>query len=131
MKGWALYWDNYSPTNFDDDENGMSFRSEVADGVDYYFMYGQTVDGCISEMRELSGQVPMFPLWTYGFWQSKERYKSLAELTGVVHKYREQGIPLDGIVQDWQYWGSALSLECHGVSGRRIPERAGCHRRHP
>lgn len=106
VKGWALYWDNYSPTNFDDDENGMSFRSEVADGVDYYFMYGQTVDGCISEMRELSGQVPMFPLWTYGFWQSKERYKSLAELTGVVHKYREQGIPLDGIVQDWQYWGS-------------------------
>ena len=35
VKGWALYWDNYSPTNFDDDENGMSFRSEVADGVDY------------------------------------------------------------------------------------------------
>lgn len=106
IKGWCLYWDNYSPTNFDDDENGMTFRSEVADGVDYYFMYGEDVDGCVAQMRELSGQCPMFPLWTYGFWQSKERYKSLGETTGVVHKYRELGIPIDGIVQDWQYWGT-------------------------
>ena len=48
----------------------------------------------------------MFPLWTYGFWQSRERYKSQAELLEVVNKYRELGIPLDGIIQDWQYWGN-------------------------
>ncbi|MDO4163378.1 MAG: glycoside hydrolase family 31 protein [Bacteroides sp.] len=106
IKGWALYWDNYSPTDFNDNADGMTFRSDVADGIDYYLMYGKTVDGCVAEMRNLSGQVPMFPLWTFGFWQSKERYKSWAETTGVVHKYRELGIPLDGIVQDWQYWGS-------------------------
>lgn len=106
IKGWCLYWDNYSPTNFDDDEEGMTFRSEVAEGVDYYLLYGNDVDGCVALMRQLSGQCPMFPLWTYGFWQSKERYKSLAETAGVVHKYRELGIPLDGIVQDWQYWGT-------------------------
>ncbi len=48
----------------------------------------------------------MLPLWTYGFWQSKERYKSQDELVGVVKKYRELGVPLDGIIQDWQYWGN-------------------------
>ena len=47
----------------------------------------------------------MFPLWTYGYWQSKERYKSQEEVVDVVRKYRELGIPLDGIIQDWQYWG--------------------------
>jgi alpha-D-xyloside xylohydrolase len=57
-------------------------------------------------MRDLTGQAPMFPLWTYGFWQSKERYKSQDELVGVVKKYRELGVPLDGIIQDWQYWGN-------------------------
>lgn len=106
VKGWCLYWDNYSPTHFDDDETGMAFCSDVADGIDYYLMFGEDVEGCVAEIRKLTGDVPMFPLWTYGFWQSKERYKSFAELTNVVETYRKLGIPIDGIVQDWQYWGS-------------------------
>ena len=106
VKGWGLYWENYSPTQFDDDANGMTFDSEVGEGIDYYFMYGGTADGVIAQMRHLSGHVPMFPLWTYGFWQSKERYKSAAETESIVDKYRELQVPLDGIIQDWQYWGS-------------------------
>ena len=74
IKGWGIYWENYSPTDFDDDAlKGMSFSSEVGDDIDYYFMYGGSADGVIAQMRHLSGDVPMFPLWTYGFWQSKER----------------------------------------------------------
>ena len=106
IKGWGIYWENYSPTQFDDDQNGMSFASECGEGIDYYFMYGGSADGVISQMRWLTGNVPMFPLWTYGFWQSKERYKSAAETEGIVDKYRELQVPLDGIIQDWQYWGS-------------------------
>lgn len=106
VKGYGLFWDNYSPTNFADNEEGTSFESEVGDCIDYYFMYGGNADGVIAEMRHLTGQVPMFPLWTYGFWQSRERYKSQTELLEVVNKYRELGIPLDGIIQDWQYWGN-------------------------
>ena len=107
IKGWGLFWDNYSRTQFDDDaKKGMSFSSEVGECIDYYFMYGGSADGVIAQMRQLSGDVPMFPLWTYGFWQCKERYKSAAEVLGVVDKYRELQVPLDGIIQDWQYWGS-------------------------
>ena len=107
IKGWGLFWDNYSRTQFDDDAvQGMSFSSEVGECVDYYFMYGGSADGVIAEMRGLTGDVPMFPLWTYGFWQCKERYKSAKELLSVVDKYRELQVPLDGIIQDWQYWGS-------------------------
>jgi alpha-D-xyloside xylohydrolase len=105
-KGYGLFWDNYSPTVFEDNKEGTSFTSEVGDGIDYYFMYGGNADGVIACMRNLTGQAPMFPLWTFGFWQSKERYKSQDELVGVVKKYRELGVPLDGIIQDWQYWGS-------------------------
>ena len=106
IKGWGLYWENYSPTQFDDDASGMSFTSEVGEGIDYYFMYGGSADGVIAQMRHLTGDVPMFPLWTYGFWQSKERYKTAAETESIVDKYRELQVPLDGIIQDWQYWGS-------------------------
>jgi len=106
VKGYGLFWDNYSPTTFKDNDAETSFRSEVGDGIDYYFMYGGNADGVIACMRDLTGQVPMFPLWTYGFWQSKERYVSQNEIVGVVKKHRDLGVPLDGIIQDWQYWGS-------------------------
>ncbi len=106
VKGYGLFWDNYSPTIFEDSPEGTTFTSEVADGIDYYFMAGGSADGVTACMRELTGQAPMFPLWTYGYWQSRERYKSQDELTAVVKKYRELGVPLDGIIQDWQYWGN-------------------------
>lgn len=105
-KGYGLFWDNYSPTVFTDNAEETSFRSEVGDCMDYYFMYGKDADGVIAQVRYLTGDVPMFPLWTYGYWQSKERYKSQKETVGVVRKYRELGVPLDGIIQDWQYWGN-------------------------
>jgi alpha-D-xyloside xylohydrolase len=105
-KGYGLFWDNYSPTTFEDNPESTSFQSEVGDCIDYYFMIGGNIDGSIAGMRELTGQAPMFPLWTFGYWQSKERYKSQNELVGVVSKYRELGVPLDGIIQDWQYWGN-------------------------
>jgi len=106
IKGWGIYWENYSPTLFEDNAQGMTFDSECGEGIDYYFMYGGSADGVIAQMRQLTGDVPMFPLWTYGFWQSKERYKSAAETEGIVDQYRELQVPLDGIIQDWQYWGS-------------------------
>ncbi len=105
-KGYGLFWDNYSPTTFTDNTESTSFKSEVGDCIDYYFMYGGNADGVIACMRNLTGQAPMFPLWVYGFFQSKERYKSQDELFDVVKKYRALKVPLDGIIQDWQYWGS-------------------------
>ena len=106
IKGWGLYWENYSPTLFEDNANGMTFDAEAGEGIDYYFMYGGSADGVIALMRQLTGDVPMFPLWTYGFWQSKERYKTARETEGIVDQYRALNVPLDGIIQDWQYWGS-------------------------
>ena len=106
IKGYGLYWDNYSRGRFIDNEEGMTYSSEVADDIDYYFMYGGSADGVNAQMRTLSGDVPMFPLWTFGYWQCRERYKSVDELLEVVRWHRANNVPLDGIIQDWQYWGS-------------------------
>lgn len=106
VKGYGIFWDNESPTQFTDKPDKTSFSSEVGEGIDYYFIYGKNADGVIAGMQNLTGKVPMIPLWTYGYWQSKERYKSQDELLEVVKKYRDLKVPLDGIIQDWQYWGN-------------------------
>ena len=106
IKGWGIYWDNYSRSQFIDNEEGMKFSAEVGDDIDYYFMYGGSADGVNRQIRKLSGEVPMFPLWTFGYWQCRERYKSVDELLEVVRWHRANNVPLDGIIQDWQYWGS-------------------------
>lgn len=103
--GYGILWDNYSKTVFKDDEDGMSFWSEVADHADYYFVAGETMDEIIAGYRFLTGQAPLFGKWAYGYWQSKERYKDAKELVGTVEEFRQRQFPIDNIVQDWRYWG--------------------------
>ncbi len=104
-KGYALFWDNCSTTRFSDGPDGMSFSSEDGEQGDYYLLAARDADAVVSAIRSLTGQAPLSPLWSYGFHQSRERYVSQDELVGIVRRFRELGVPLDGIVQDWQYWG--------------------------
>lgn len=121
-KGYGMFWDNYSPTTYTDNLQEMSFDSEVGECMDYYFMYGGNADGVIAQIRDLTGQAPMYPLWTFGFWQSRERYKSQQETMEVVDKYRELGIPLDGIIQDWQYWGPNSNWNSMNFDNPEFPD---------
>jgi alpha-D-xyloside xylohydrolase len=103
--GYGLFWNNFSRTRFNNRfANYLYISSEVAETIDYYFLYGPELDQVVAESRELTGAAPMFGKWAYGFWQCKNRYKSQAELLGVAHKYRELKIPVDNIVQDWFWW---------------------------
>lgn len=123
VKGYGVYWDTYSITTFDDTPMGTSFKSEAGEAIDYYFLYGGDGDGTVARMRELTGAARLAPLWTFGFWQCKERYKSSDEVVEVVRKYRDLGVPLDAIVQDWKYWGeedntwNALSFDNPAFAG--------------
>jgi alpha-D-xyloside xylohydrolase len=102
--GYGILWDNPSLSKFTDNSQGMELRSEVGDGVDYYFIAGCTIDEVVSGYRALTGQAPMYPKWAYGFFQSKERYQTQKEVLGIVDEFRRRQVPLDVIVQDWYYW---------------------------
>ena len=82
----------------------LSFWSELGDQIDYYFISGNNADEVISGYRLLTGKAPIMPKWAFGFWQSRERYRSQSELLNVVKEYRNRQIPLDNIVLDWSYW---------------------------
>ncbi len=104
-RGYGILWDNYSKTIFQDDGNqDASLWSDVADNIDYYFICSKTMDEVIAGYRNLTGQAPMYGKWAYGYWQSKEHYDTREELLDVATKYRKLGIPIDNMIQDWDYW---------------------------
>ena len=94
-----------------DEERGqLSVWSEMARDMDYYFIAGETMDKVISGYRTLTGKASLYPKWVLGFWQSRERYKSSAEIEETLAEFRKRHIPIDNIVQDWNYlkldsWG--------------------------
>jgi alpha-D-xyloside xylohydrolase len=81
-----------------------SLWSEVGDALDYYFVYGPSPDDVISGYRQLTGRATMLPAWSFGLWQSRQRYETAQQSLDVVHEFRRREIPFDNIVQDWQYW---------------------------
>lgn len=81
------------------------FRSEAGSAVDYLFFYGPGLDQVIHEYRQMTGAVPLLPRWAYGFWQCRERYASQQQILDTAAEFRKRKIPVDVIVQDWQYWG--------------------------
>jgi alpha-D-xyloside xylohydrolase len=106
-KGYCLFWDNPAVTTIDAGKTTsgkLTWSSEAGDAVNYFFCYGPEPDQAIAGYRQLTGAAPMFGKWAWGFWQCKERYQSQAELLAVSGSYRQLGIPIDGIIQDWQYW---------------------------
>jgi alpha-D-xyloside xylohydrolase len=86
-------------------DNFTTFRSPNAKILDYVVFSG-SADKVISSYRNLSGNAPLFPRWAYGFWQCRERYTSATHLIETVKEFRKRKLPMDVIVQDWQYWGS-------------------------
>jgi alpha-D-xyloside xylohydrolase len=103
--GYGIFWNNSSRSRFNNRFlSALYLSSEVADVLDYYFLYGPEFDKVIGGYRELTGAPPMFGKWAYGFWQCKNKYNTQEELLGVAHKYRQLHIPADNIVQDWFWW---------------------------
>jgi alpha-D-xyloside xylohydrolase len=103
-KGYGLLFDAYCAMSFEDNERGMSMSFDVVDQLDYYFIYGPDMDGVVSGYRELTGRATLMPKWAYGYVQSKERYATQDDLLNTLSEFRRRQIPIDVIVQDWNYW---------------------------
>ena len=82
----------------------LSIWSEAGQVIDYYVVAADDADGVIAGYRELTGKAVLLPKWSYGFWQSRERYKTQQELTDALDEYRRRKLPIDAIVLDWSYW---------------------------
>jgi alpha-D-xyloside xylohydrolase len=131
-RGYGILWDNASETRFRDAPSEAeaapgrgarsgSLWSQMAEAVDYTFLYGPDLDDVIASYRQLTGDAPLFGRWAYGFWQCKERYKTQEELLGVAREFRRRQIPIDVIVQDWYYW-DPFKWGSHRFDRERYPD---------
>ncbi|MBQ3722773.1 MAG: DUF5110 domain-containing protein [Bacteroidales bacterium] len=93
-----------APLQAPEERTRLSFWSEFEPQIDYYFIAGHNYDEVLKGYRQLTGKAQVLPKWALGFWQSRERYSTQEELVGTLREFRRRGIPVDNIVQDWQYW---------------------------
>lgn len=105
----------------DEEQNRMSWWGEMQRQIDYYFVAGDTMDEVISGYRTITGKAQIMPRWALGYWQSRERYRTQDELLQTLREMRERHIPVDNIVQDWQYW-KPDRWGSHEFDGDRYPD---------
>ena len=84
--------------------DATTFRSPVAQAVDYTVFTG-TPDEIIAAYREVTGAAPPMPQWALGYIHCRERFHSSDEILQTANRFRQEGLPADVLVQDWQYWG--------------------------
>jgi alpha-D-xyloside xylohydrolase len=134
-KGYMMLWDNPAVTTIstisagdtNSNQKVLRWSSEAGKAIDYYICYGDgTIDAALKAYRHLTGDAPLMPEWFLGFWQCKERYASQEELLGIAAKLRELKVPVDGIIQDWQYWPPGTNTwGSHLFDPARYPDPAG------
>lgn len=103
--GYGIFWNSAAVSYYDNRfPSEMRLAANSANAIDYYFFYGPEIDQVVQQYRNLTGHAPLFGEWAYGFFQSKDRYRSDEELLKVAQEYRSQRVPLDVLVQDWFWW---------------------------
>jgi len=106
------------------DRHSLRFFSEVGKAIDYYVVAADNLDGVVAGYRRLTGKSPIMPEWAYGFWQSRQRYETQAQILDVVKTYRDLHIPIDNVVEDWFYW-KPDQWGSHEFDASRFPDPKG------
>jgi alpha-D-xyloside xylohydrolase len=101
-----------------------SLWSEVGDGIDYYFVYGPDLDDVVAGYREITGRAPLVPRWALGLFQSRDLYRNAQDSLDALTEFRKRKIPIDTIVQDWQYWRPG-QWGSHEFDPERFPDPRG------
>lgn len=108
----------------DAERHSLSLTSDAATAIDYYYIAGGNLDEVMAGYRHLTGKAVLLPRWSYGFWQSRQRYNTQAEVLDIAKEYRKRNLPLDAIVQDWFYWPED-AWGSHDFDAKRFPDPKG------
>jgi len=103
-QGYGLLFDAGCAMKYSSEGQGFTMQMEAAHQLDYYFIKGDRMENIVEGYRCLTGKVQLLPLYAFGYIQSKERYVSSDDLISTMREYRRRHVPIDMIVQDWNYW---------------------------
>lgn len=123
-RNYGILIDTESAVIYESKQGEIIFTIDTTHQLSYYVITGDSFEEIIQSLRRLTGDTPMLPRWAFGYIQSKERYRSSEELTETVKRFRQKGIPIDCIVQDWFSWEDGLWGEKR-VDKTRYPDLKG------
>src|SRR5262249_14395137 len=104
-EAYGIFFDNSYGTHFDFGVSGQEYAAFSADGgeMNYYFFWGPSMKKILGRYSELTGRMPLPPMWALGNQQCRWSYYPQSVAEELVHQYREHDLPLDVLYLDIHY----------------------------
>jgi alpha-glucosidase len=102
---YGIFFYNSYRSYFDFGRNSQQYAAFGAEGgeMNYYFFYGPPIRKILNRYTELTGRMPLPPMWALGNQQSRWSYYPDTMAEEVVRQYRERDLPLDVLHLDIDY----------------------------
>ncbi|HUQ32161.1 MAG TPA: glycoside hydrolase family 31 protein [Pyrinomonadaceae bacterium] len=102
---YGIFFDNSYRSYFDFGKSSQQYAAFGAEGgeLNYYFFYGPSIKKILGRYTELTGRMPLPPIWALGNQQSRWSYYPEAMAEEVVSEYRARDLPLDVLHLDIDY----------------------------
>ncbi|MGA2512038.1 MAG: TIM-barrel domain-containing protein [Candidatus Limnocylindrales bacterium] len=102
-RGYGFLWNNPAIGQVHLAAAETRWTAEATDVCDYWVVAGDTRE-ILAAYADATGHPRPLPDWALGFWQSRLRYRTQAEVPEVAREYRERGLPLSVIAIDAWHW---------------------------
>ncbi len=121
---YGLFFTNSYKTFFNFELSTPEFSSINAEGgdADYFFFYDQSVGKIIEHYTSITGRMPLPPLWSLGYHQSRCSYYPQENVKILAETFRRKQIPIDCIVLDADY---LQDYEPFRINKSRFPDLPG------
>src|ERR1044072_3848419 len=102
---YGIFFDNSYRSYFDFGKSSQQRAWFGAEGgeLNYYFFYGPSIKKILARYADLTGHMPLPPMWALGNQQSRWSYYPDTMVEQVAREYRERDLPLDVIYLDIDY----------------------------
>src|SRR5690349_7058173 len=102
---YGIFFDNSYRSYFDFGKSSQQRAWFGAEGgeMNYYFFYGPSIKKILGRYADLTGHMPLPPLWALGNQQSRWSYYPDSMVEEVVSEYRKRDLPLDVVHLDIDY----------------------------
>ncbi|HEX6719852.1 MAG TPA: glycoside hydrolase family 31 protein [Pyrinomonadaceae bacterium] len=102
---YGIFFDNSyrSYFNFGQASQQRAWFGAEGGEMNYYFFYGPSIKKILGRYADLTGHMPMPPLWALGNQQSRWSYYPETMVEEVVNEYRKRDLPLDVVHLDIDY----------------------------
>jgi alpha-D-xyloside xylohydrolase len=103
-RGYGVLWNSPAVGQVSFADNLTRWQAGQAREIDYWITAAPSPAAILARYADVTGHPPELPEWASGFWQSKLRYRTQAELLAVAREHKRRGLPMSVIAADYFHW---------------------------